>query len=33
VLTDNGKQFTGRFTMPLPAEVLFERIYGLPVSW
>jgi hypothetical protein len=26
VLTDNGKQFTGRFTKPLPAEVLFERI-------
>lgn len=25
VLTDNGKQFTGRFTRPLPAEVLFER--------
>ncbi len=26
VLTDNGKQFTGKFTRPLPAEVLFERI-------
>jgi len=26
VLTDNGKQFTGRFTRPLPAEVLFERV-------
>jgi transposase InsO family protein len=26
VLTDNGKQFTGRFTQPRPAEVLFERI-------
>jgi transposase InsO family protein len=26
VLTDNGKQFTGRFTKPVPAEVLFERI-------
>jgi transposase InsO family protein len=26
VLTDNGKQFTGRFTRPRPAEVLFERI-------
>ncbi|MBN9097950.1 MAG: IS481 family transposase [Pseudonocardia sp.] len=26
VLTDNGKQFTGRFTKPRPAEVLFERI-------
>jgi transposase InsO family protein len=26
VLTDNGKQFTGRFTKPFPAEVLFERI-------
>lgn len=25
VLTDNGKQFTGRFTRPLPVEVLFER--------
>ena len=26
VLTDNGKQFTGRFGQPRPAEVLFERI-------
>ena len=26
VLTDNGKQFTGRFGKPCPAEVLFERI-------
>jgi transposase InsO family protein len=26
VLTDNGKQFTGRFSQPRPAEVLFERI-------
>lgn len=26
VLTDNGKQFTGRFTQPRPAEVMFERI-------
>jgi transposase InsO family protein len=26
VLTDNGKQFTGRFTRPRPAEVLFERM-------
>jgi hypothetical protein len=26
VLTDNGKQFTGRFTQPRPAEVLFERV-------
>ena len=26
VLTDNGKQFTGKFTKPLPVEVLFERI-------
>jgi hypothetical protein len=26
VLTDKGKQFTGRFTKPFPAEVLFERI-------
>jgi hypothetical protein len=25
VLTDNGKQFTGRFTKPMPAEVFFER--------
>jgi integrase-like protein/homeodomain-containing protein len=32
VLTDNGKQFTGRFTRPRPAEVLFERVsreYGI----
>ncbi|OZE97239.1 transposase [Rhodococcus sp. 15-1154-1] len=32
VLTDNGKQFTGRFTRPMPAEVLFERTcreYGI----
>ncbi|MFJ1530882.1 integrase core domain-containing protein [Streptomyces mirabilis] len=26
MLTDNGKQFTGRYTRPRPAEVLFERI-------
>jgi transposase len=26
VLSDNGKQFTGRFGRPRPAEVLFERI-------
>lgn len=26
VLTDNGKQFTGRFTKPRPAEVLFEQV-------
>ena len=26
VLTDNGKQFTGRFTKGRPAEVLFERV-------
>jgi transposase InsO family protein len=26
VLTDNGKQFTGRFTKPVPAEVMFERV-------
>ncbi len=26
VLTGNGKQFTGRFTRPRPAEVLFERV-------
>jgi transposase InsO family protein len=26
VLTDNGKQFTGRFTKPRASEVLFERI-------
>lgn len=26
VFTDNGKQFTGRFTRPRPAEALFERV-------
>lgn len=26
VLSDNGKQFTGKYTKPLPVEVLFERI-------
>jgi len=26
VLTDNGKQFTGRFTKPRPAKVMFERV-------
>ncbi|WP_181068756.1 integrase core domain-containing protein [Nocardia nova] len=26
VLTDNGQQFTGRFTKPFPVEVMFERI-------
>jgi transposase InsO family protein len=26
VLTDNGKQFTGRFNKPRPGEVMFERI-------
>jgi transposase InsO family protein len=26
VLTDNGKQFTGRHTRPQPVQVLFERI-------
>jgi hypothetical protein len=26
VLTDNGKQFTGRFSRPRPSEVLFDRI-------
>jgi transposase InsO family protein len=26
VLTENGKQFTGRFTRPRPVEVLFERV-------
>jgi transposase InsO family protein len=26
VLTDNGKQFTGRFNQPRPAEVMFEGI-------
>ena len=25
VLTDNGKQFTGKFTRPLPVEVLFDQ--------
>ncbi|OPX05457.1 DDE-type integrase/transposase/recombinase, partial [Gordonia sp. i37] len=32
VLTDNGNQFTGRHTRPLPVEVLFERTcreYGI----
>jgi transposase InsO family protein len=29
VLSDNGKQFTGRFTKPRPAEVLFERLCRL----
>jgi hypothetical protein len=32
VLTDNGKQFTGRFTRPRPAEVMFERGAGLARS-
>ncbi|WP_344810193.1 helix-turn-helix domain-containing protein, partial [Microlunatus ginsengisoli] len=26
VLTDNGKQFSGKFNKPRPAEVLFDRI-------
>jgi transposase InsO family protein len=26
VLTDNGKQFTGKFNRPRPAEVLFDRV-------
>jgi transposase InsO family protein len=26
VLTDNGKQFTGKFNRPRPTEVLFDRI-------
>jgi transposase InsO family protein len=26
VLTDNGRQFTGRYTRPQPVEVLFERV-------
>ncbi|CAM4395006.1 integrase core domain-containing protein [Nocardiopsis rhodophaea] len=26
VLTDNGKQFTGRYSKPVPAEVMFERV-------
>jgi transposase InsO family protein len=29
VLTDNGKQFTGKYTRPRPAEVLFDRICRL----
>jgi transposase InsO family protein len=32
VLTDNGKQFAGKFTRPMPVEVLFERTcreYGI----
>ncbi len=33
VLTDNGKQFTGRFGKPRPAEVLFERICRENGSW
>jgi transposase InsO family protein len=32
VLTDNGKQFTGRFTRPYPAEVLFEASVS-PARW
>ena len=34
VLTDNGKQFTGRFTKPRPAEVLSEPmpVRGRPVA-
>lgn len=28
VLTDNGRQFTGRYTKPVPAEARFERICG-----
>src|SRR4051794_16361091 len=28
VLSDNGKQFTGRFSKPRSAEVPFERICG-----
>jgi hypothetical protein len=32
VLTDNGKQFTGRFTKPRPSEVLFERICRITAS-
>jgi len=27
---NNGKQFTGRFTKPRPAEVLFERVGTQP---
>jgi hypothetical protein len=26
VLSDNGKQFTGRHMRPQPVEVLFERV-------
>lgn len=26
VVTDNGKQFTARFTKPFPGEVMFERV-------
>jgi len=26
VLTDNGRQFTGRHTRPLPVEVMFEKL-------
>ena len=26
MLTDNGKQFTGRYSKPLPTEVMFERV-------
>ncbi|MFD4407482.1 IS481 family transposase, partial [Nocardia sp. NPDC058499] len=26
VLTDNGKQFTGRYSKPLPTEIMFERV-------
>jgi transposase InsO family protein len=26
MLTDNGKQFTGRYSKPLPNEVMFERV-------
>lgn len=29
VLTDNGKQFTSKFTRPLPVEVLFERTWSI----
>ncbi|WP_371364869.1 IS481 family transposase [Jatrophihabitans sp. GAS493] len=29
ILTDNGKQFTGKYTRPKPAEVLFDRICRL----
>ncbi|GIG03209.1 hypothetical protein Cci01nite_83020 [Catellatospora citrea] len=27
LLTDNGEQFTGRLTKPMPAERLFERFW------